>query len=364
MFTFFNDFFLNTASVFRLFSYTTFRCGFAMMLAFAFVFLLMPKYISFSHKWQNLGQPIREEYLPSHVDKKGTPTAGGVMVILATMISVCFMSDLRSGYVLILLLSLCLFGLVGFIDDYKKIKKTNTSGVKGKTRFFIECLIAFVVIYAVNKYVDNDFYSNTITFPFFRKLILDIGIFYTLFRIFVIVGTCNAVNLTDGLDGLATVPLIVANAVFAIFAYIIGNAVFSKYLLFNNQVGVQEICIFISASIGALLGFLWYNAKPAQIFMGDTGSLAFGGTLGVIAVILKCEFLLAIVGGLFVIETLSDILQVMSFKLSHGKKRLFKMAPLHHHFEKSGWSETQIVIRFWIISILFACVGLASLKLR
>ena len=330
MFTIFNDFFLNTASVFRLFSYRTFRCGFAMMLAFIFIFLLMPKYIAFSHKWQNLGQPIREEYLPSHASKKGTPTAGGIMLILATIISVCFVSDLRSGYVLILLFSLCLFGLIGFIDDYKKIKKANVIGIRGKTRFLVECLIAFVVIYAVNKYVDNDFYSNTITFPFFRKLILDIGVFYTLFRIFVIVGTCNAVNLTDGLDGLA----------------------------------VQEICIFISASIGALLGFLWYNAKPAQIFMGDTGSLAFGGTLGVIAVILKCEFLLAIVGGLFVIETLSDILQVMSFKLSHGKKRLFKMAPLHHHFEKSGWSETQIVIRFWIISILFACVGLASLKLR
>ena len=364
MFTLFNDFFLNTGGIFRLFSYITCRVGFAMIVSFLFVFLLMPKYIAFSHKWQSVGQPIRENYLPSHIEKKGTPTMGGVMIVMGTVFSTILIADLSNGYVLALIFSIVAFSLIGFADDYKKVKNKDVSGIRGKVRLFFECLIALCVIYGVNYYVGNNFYSDTITFPFFRKLMFNIGIFYTLFRVFVIVGSSNAVNITDGLDGLVTVPVMIANVVFAIFAYIIGNAMFSKYLLFDNQVGVQEICIFLFAVVGALLGFLWYNVKPAQIFMGDTGSLALGGSLGTVAVILKCEFLLAIIGGLFVIETLSVILQVLSFKISHGRKRIFKMAPLHHHFEKIGWSEIQIVVRFWIIAILFACIGLASLKLR
>ncbi len=364
MFTLLSDYFSSVNGFLHLFSYTTFRCGFAMMFAFCFMFLLMPKYISFSHKWQCAGQPIREKYLPSHILKKGTPTAGGVMIILTIVLSNLLFSDLKNNYILILVASIILFGLVGFWDDYKKVHKKNTNGIHGKTKLITQCLISIFVIVSLNNFVGNDFYSKTITFPFFRKVLFNIGIFYTLFRIFVIIGTSNAVNITDGLDGLVIVPIIIVNFVFAIFAYVIGNAIYSKYLLLDYQPGIHEICVFIFATIGASMGFLWYNVKPAQIFMGDTGSLSLGGVIGVIAVMMKCEFLLAIVGGLFVIETLSVILQVMSYKITHGKKRIFKMAPLHHHFEKIGWQETQIVVRFWIIALLFACVGLSSLKIR
>lgn len=364
MFTLFSEYFSNVNGFFHLFSYITFRCGFSMVFAFLLMFICMPKYISFSHKWQSAGQPIREKYLPSHILKKGTPTAGGVMIILSTVLSTLLFSDLKNNYVVVMMISMVAFGVIGFIDDYRKVYKKNTDGICGKTKLFFQCIIAISVILYLNKYVSSTFYSKTLTFPFFRHFFLEIGVFYTLLRIFVIIGSSNAVNITDGLDGLAIVPVIITNAVFSIFAYITGNAIYSKYLLFNYQFGVQEICVFISATIGASIGFLWYNLKPAQIFMGDTGSLSLGGTIGVAAVILKCEFLLAIVGGLFVIETLSVILQVMSFKISHGKKRIFKMAPLHHHFEKSGWSETQVVVRFWIISLLFAFIGLASLKIR
>ena len=364
MYTLLYNYFNNTDSLFRLFSYTTFRCGMALIVAFLLTMLIMPSYISFSHIWQNAGQPIRENYLPTHTGKKGTPTMGGVVIILAILFSTLFIADLTNTYVLILMLTLFLFGCIGFIDDYKKVHYKDTNGINGKTKLIFQFLIALSTIIILNHHVGSDFYSNVLTFPFFKNWLLNIGIIYTIIRIFVIVGASNAINLTDGLDGLAIVPIIISNFVFVIFAYTIGNAVFSKYLLLNYQVNVQEICIFICATIGASMGFLWYNVKPAHIFMGDTGSLALGGTLGVIAVILKCEFLLAIIGGLFVIETMSVILQVASFKLSHGKKRLFKMAPLHHHFEKKGWSETQVVVRFWIIAILFALLGLASLKIR
>ena len=364
MYTLFNDFFLSQSGFFRLFCYTTTRCAFALMISFLIVFLLMPKYISFSHRWQISGQPIRDNYLPEHSVKKGTPTMGGVMIILSSLFSVLLFSNLKNIYVIVLFCSLLLFGLIGFFDDYNKIKKKDVGGIHAKTKLLFQCFFAFLSNYTVNRYIDSSFYSNTLTFPFFKNLVLDLGIFYTLFRVFVIVGSSNAVNLTDGLDGLAIVPIIVVNAVFIVFSYIIGNAVFSKYLFYNYQYEAQEICIFLSAIIGASIGFLWYNVKPAQIFMGDTGSLALGGVIGVVSVMLKCEFLLAIVGGLFVIETLSDVLQIFVFKITKGKKRLFKMAPLHHHFEKKGWSETQIVVRFWIISILFALLGLSSLKLR
>lgn len=364
MFTYFNEYFSGVNGFFHLFSYVTFRCGLSMMFSFLFVFMFMPKYIIFSKKCQNIGQPIRKNYLPSHIDKEGTPTIGGAMIIFGIILSVLLFSDLRNPYILSLIFSITAFGIIGFVDDYKKVHKKNINGITCKTKFMLQCLTAFCIITYLNKNIGNNFYSGVLTFPFFRKVFFDIGIVYTLLRIFVIVGSSNSVNLTDGLDGLAIVPVMIVNAVFAVFAYIIGNAVFSKYLLFDYQIGAQEICIFISATIGASMGFLWYNVKPAQIFMGDTGSLSLGGTIGVIAVLLKCEFLLAIIGGLFVIETLSVILQVFSFKITHGKKRIFKMAPLHHHFEKSGWSETQVVVRFWIIAVLFALVGLASLKVR
>ena len=364
MYTIFSDFFLNESGIFRLFCYTSTRCGFAFMVAFLFVVFLMPKYIKFSHKWQIGGQPIRSEYLPEHNVKKGTPTMGGIIMISAIFIASLLFANLKNIYVIVLISDLFLFGLIGFVDDFNKIKKRDIGGIHAKTKLLFEIVFAYFSIYFVNHYVDSDFYSNMLTFPFFKKLILDIGIFYTIFRIFVIVGTTNAVNLTDGLDGLAIVPIMIVNAVFILFAYIIGNAVFSKYLMYSYQYGAQEICVFLSSIIGASIGFLWYNTKPAQIFMGDTGSLALGGVIGVVAVMLKCEFVLAIAGGIFVIETLSDILQIVVFKTTKGKKRLFKMAPLHHHFEKCGWTETQIVVRFWIISILCALFALASLKLR
>jgi len=364
MFTLFCDYFFSTNGFLHLFSYITFRCGFVMFFSFLFVLFLMPKYIVFAHKWQKVGQPVREQYLPSHISKKGTPTAGGLIVILSTILSTFLFADLKNFYILIVTSSMVMFGLIGFFDDFKKVSKKNTVGIHGKTKMFFQILISAFVVLCSNYCVNSDVYSNILTIPFFRKIAIDFGIIYTFFRIFVIVGSSNAVNLTDGLDGLAIVPIIFVNIVFAIFAYIIGNAVFSKYLLFDYYVGIQEICVFIFAIIGSSIGFLWYNIKPAQVFMGDTGSLSLGGVIGVIAVLLKCEFLLAIVGGLFVIETLSVILQVTSYKITNGKRRIFKMAPIHHHFEKSGWSETQVVVRFWIMSFLFACIGLASLKIR
>jgi len=364
MYSIFGDFLLNQGDLLRFFCYLSIRCGLGLFFAMFFVLLFMPKYINFSHKWQIAGQPIRDDYLPEHNEKKGTPTMGGAMIILATILSSLFFADLKNIYVIVLIFTLLSFGCIGFIDDYKKVHKKNVNGIRGKTKIIFQVLFSIVAIVVVNMYVDSDYYSKNLTFPFFRNLVLNIGIFYTLFRIFVIVGTSNAVNLTDGLDGLAIIPAIMVNFVFIIFAYIIGNVVLSKYLLYNYQYGIQEICVFLSSLIGASIGFLWYNVKPAKIFMGDMGSLAIGGTIGVSAVILKCEFLLAIAGGLFVIETLSDILQVFSFKITKGKKRLFKMAPLHHHFEKCGWSETQIVVRFWIISFIFVLLAISSLKIR
>ena len=364
MITLFGDFFASINGFWHLFSYTTFRCGCALLFAFLFVLFLMPRYIIFSHKWQIAGQPIRTNYLPTHVSKTGTPTMGGVLIILATLLACLFFGNLTNGYLQILLLAILSFGTLGFVDDYSKVHNKNVGGIHGKVKLVFQFIFSIVIILYANNYVGSHSYANDLTFPFFRKIVLELGIIYSFLRIFVIVGASNAVNLTDGLDGLSSFPIIISNAVFLVFAYIIGNIEFSKYLYINYQSGAQEICIFLSAVIGATMGFLWYNVKPAQIFMGDTGSLALGGCIGATAVLLKCEFLLAIVGGLFVIEALSVILQVGTFKLTKGKKRIFKIAPIHHHFEKCGWSEMQVVVRFWIIAILFALIGLASLKIR
>ena len=357
------DYFSSTNGFFHLFSYITSRCGFALFLSFVFVLVVMPKYISFSHKWQLSGQPIRDNYLPEHSIKKGTPTMGGVVIIISTLLFTCLLSDITNRYVLILLFSLLSFGLIGFIDDYTKIRKKDVGGIKGKSKVIFQVIFSLTTILLLNSYINSSFYSNYLTFPFFKKVVLELGFVYTIFRVIVIVGASNAINITDGLDGLVIVPTIIVDVVFLIFAYIIGNAVYSKYLFFNYQNGVQEICIFLSSLIGASIGFLWYNIKPAQIFMGDTGSLSIGGVIGVVAVMLKCELLLAIAGGLFVIEAMSDILQVAYFKITKGK-RLFKMAPIHHHFEKIGWSETQVVVRFWIIAMIFGFIAILSLKVR
>ena len=364
MFTLFSNYFTNVSGLLHIFSYTTTRIGFAMLFSFFFMLLAMPKFIAFSHKIQEKGQPIRENYLPEHASKKGTPTMGGVMIIISTILACLFCADLTNVYVLMLLFIFLSFGFVGFADDFKKILLNNTDGIKPRTKMFFQILLSISAILLLNKYIGSESYSNVLTFPFFRKFVLDLGIVYTLLRIFVVVGASNAVNLTDGLDGLASFPIMLVNMVFVIFAYVIGNIVYSRYLFFSYQSGVQEICVVLSAIIGAVAGFLWFNVKPAQIFMGDTGSLSLGGTIGMTAVMLKSEFLLAIVGGVFVMEALSVIIQVFVFKISHGKKRFFKMTPIHHHFEKKGWSEMQIVVRFWLIAIIFALIGLSSLKTR
>lgn len=363
MYTLLADFFENVGGFLNVFSYTTTRCGVALCVAFAGVFFLMPKYIAFSKKWQHGGQPIREKYLEGHVSKKGTPTLGGLLVILSTLFSCLLIGDLTNQYMLILIFTIISFGLLGFCDDYKKIKKKDTGGISAKMKLIFQFLFATIAVVAANICIDSPAYSSTLTFPFFRKLVLEIGFLYSIFRIIVIVGSSNAVNLTDGLDGLATIPIIFTSAVFAVFSYVIGNILMAKYLFFDYQNGAQEICVFLSAMIGGLMGFLWYNIKPASIFMGDTGSLAFGAVLGVVSTLIKSEFVLAMAGGLFVLEALSVIMQRYYFKFTHGK-RIFKMAPIHHHFEKSGWSEMQVVVRFWIISFFFACIALASLKIR
>ena len=363
MYTLFASFIENINGFFHVFNYTTARCGASLLFSFLFVMIVMPKYIMFSHKWQNKGQPIRGEYLPNHKEKIGTPTMGGVIMIISIILSFLLFGDLSNYYSLILIFTICSFGLIGFIDDYTKIKKTGTAGIKPRTKLILQTIFATIVVLSINYFIDTYAYSNNLTFPFFRKIALDIGVFYTIFRIFVIVGTSNSVNLTDGLDGLCVVPIIFTSAVFVVFGYIIGNISLSNYLFFDYQYGANEICVFLSAMIGSCLGFLWFNVKPAQIFMGDTGSLAFGGVIGVSAMLIKCEILLAIAGGLFVFETITTIMQICYFKITKGK-RIFKMTPIHHHFERIGWSETQVVIRFWIIAFFFCLIALSSLKIR
>lgn len=363
MYILFHNFLENSNNFFRIFNYTTTRCGIAVFMSFCTVMLLMPTFIKFCKKIQNGGQPIRLEYTPEQASKVGTPTAGGVLMIFSIVLTTLLCGNLTKHFCYIPLFSMLLFGAVGFLDDFKKLKHKNSNGISGKLKLLFQVLIATVAVILMNQMMDNYDYSSKLTFPFFRRIVLDIGILYTLFRIFVIVGSSNAVNLTDGLDGLAIIPIIFVCAVMLVFGYVIGNIGFSHYLFMNYYEGSNEICVFLSACIGAGLGFLWFNAKPAQIFMGDTGSLAFGGTLGVISCMLKSEFVFAIAGFIFVMETLSDIIQVVYFKTTHGK-RIFKMAPIHHHFIKSGWSETQVVIRFWIISIFFCLIALSSLKIR
>ncbi len=363
MYTWLSSFFENISGFFHVLSYTTTRCGASLFFSFFFTALLMPKYISFSHRWQKEGQPIRYKYLPEHNIKYGTPTMGGCLIILSILLSNLIFANLQNYYILILIFTLCSFGIIGFVDDYCKIKKTGTAGIKASTRIILQIFFSTIAVLTINHLIGSYSYSNNLTIPFFRKVIIEIGIFYTIFRVLVIIGTANAINLTDGLDGLCIVPIIFTSFVFIIFGYVIGNISMSKYLLFDYQSGAYEICVFLSSLVGSGLGFLWFNAKPAKIFMGDTGSLALGGVIGVSAVLLKCEILLAIAGGLFVIETLSVILQVCYFKLTKGK-RLFKMTPIHHHFEKCGWSETQVIVRFWIISFFFCLIALSSLKIR
>ena len=348
--------------LFNLFRYLTFRSGGAMFTALVISFYIGPKVIRWLKSKQAEGQPIREDGPQSHLlTKKGTPTMGGLMILLALTVSTLLWSDLTNAYVWIVLLVLLGFGAVGCADDFLKLTKRNSKGLSSRRKLFWQGLVSLAAAAAV-LYVAPENLSGQVAVPFFKNLLINAGMMYVPFVVLVMVGASNAVNFTDGLDGLVSVPIVLVAGCFALIAYLVGNAVFAGYLQLHFVPGSGELAIFCSALVGATLGFLWFNAPPAQVFMGDIGSLAIGGALGVISVITRHEFVLAIIGGLFVVEALSVIIQVVSYKTR--RKRVFLMAPIHHHFEKLGWQETTIVIRFWIIACIFALCGLATLKLR
>ena len=348
-------------SFFNVFKYLTVRTGLSMFTAMIVVFIVGNPLINFFSS-RKLHDPIRVDGPSEHIVKKiGTPTMGGLMILLGVFSGVLLWGDLLNPYNWFLIYIAATFGLLGAYDDYKKIKKNNSSGVSLKFKIIIQIILALVGIMILYLLSESNELKN-LYFPFFKNLVINLGWFFIPFYLFVLVGSSNAVNLTDGLDGLATVPVILVAACFAFISYVTGNIVFSGYLQIPYIEGVGEASIFCGSIIGACLGFLWFNAPPAKIFMGDTGSLALGGSLGAVGIITKHEIVLAITGGLFVLEAVSVIAQVISFKLTG--KRIFKMAPIHHHYEKKGWPESTVVIRFWIISIILAMIGLATLKLR
>ncbi len=348
--------------IFNVFRYITFRTGGAVVTAALFVFMFGPWIIDHLRLRQGKGQPIREDGPQSHlISKKGTPTMGGLMILSGLVVSTLLWANPRNPYVWIVLAVTLGFGFVGFYDDYLKVTKQTANGFSGKTRLAIEAIIAGAACFAII-WIGRPGSSTVLALPFFKDFIIDFGWFFLLFATFIVVGAGNAVNLTDGLDGLAIVPVMIAAASFGMIAYLAGNAVFSDYLQIRYVPGTGELAVLCGGVLGAGLGFLWFNAPPASIFMGDTGSLALGGMLGSIAVATKHEIVLAVIGGLFVLEAVSVIVQVASFKLTG--KRVFRMAPIHHHFEQKGWTEPQVVIRFWIISVVLALAGLSTLKLR
>jgi phospho-N-acetylmuramoyl-pentapeptide-transferase len=345
----------------NLFRYQTFRTGGAVITALLVCFVLGPKIIRWLKSKQGAGQPIRTDGPETHLKKQGTPTMGGVMILLAVVASTLLWVDLRNAYTWTVLFVTVGYGAVGFGDDYLKLTKRNSKGLPGKLKLVWQVAIAIAAAIWI-AYVTRQPLSTQLAFPFFKDALINLGWFFPVFAVLVIVGTSNAVNLTDGLDGLAIVPVMIATACFGLIAYLVGNLVFANYLQLLHVTGTGELAVFCGALVGASLGFLWFNAPPAMVFMGDTGSLSMGGALGTIAVITKHEIVLAIIGGLFVVETASVIVQVVSYKTTG--RRVFRMAPIHHHFEKMGWSEPTVVIRFWIIAAILALVGLSSLKLR
>ena len=351
----------STLSIFNVFRYLTVRTGGAMMTALIFVFLFGPWIIDHLRIRQGKGQPIRADGPKTHFVKAGTPTMGGLMILIAIIVSTVLWANPRNQYVWVVLLVTIGFGAVGFYDDYLKVTKQTTTGFGGVLRLSVEGLIAIIACIALAN-LGRPQFATSLAFPLFKEMIINLGWFFVLFGAFIIVGAGNAVNLTDGLDGLAIGPVMIAAASFVGISYLAGNLVFADYLQIHYVAGTGELAVICGAVIGAGLGFLWFNAPPASIFMGDTGSLALGGMIGSVAVATKHEVVLAIIGGLFVLEAVSVIVQVVSFKLTG--KRVFRMAPIHHHFEQLGWTESQIVIRFWIISIVLALAGLSTLKLR
>ena len=348
-------------SALNVFRYLTFRTGLSVMSSMIIVFIIGGPFIRFieSHK---ITGPIREDGPMDHIIKKvGTPTMGGILILVGILFGTLLWADLSNVYIWVLLMVATSFGSLGAVDDYLKIKHRNSRGISSGMKIVLQIILSIIAVFLLIKYGDNENLRN-LHFPFFKNLILHLGLFFIPFAIFIIVGSSNAVNLTDGLDGLATVPVMLVALSFTLICYVVGNTVFSEYLQIPYIPNVGEASIFCGSIVGSCLGFLWYNAPPAKIFMGDTGSLSLGGSLGADSIISKHEIVLAIIGGLFVLETASVIIQVISFKLTG--KRVFMMAPLHHHFEKKGWAESTVVIRFWIISIILALIGLATLKLR
>jgi len=352
---------VDTFSFLNVFKYLTVRTGLSMFTSMFVVFIVGNPLINYFSTKQ-IHNPIRDDGPSEHIVKKiGTPTMGGLMILLGVFSGVLLWGDLSNPYNWFLIYIAGSFGLLGAYDDYKKIKKNNSSGLSSKFKIVIQIILALIGILIIYFFSESN-EMNNLYFPFLKNLVINLGWFFIPFYLFVLVGSSNAVNLTDGLDGLATVPVILVAACFAFISYVSGNIVFSEYLQIPYIEGVGEASIFCGSIIGACLGFLWFNAPPAKIFMGDTGSLSLGGSLGAVGIITKHEIVLAITGGLFVLEAISVIVQVVSFKLTG--KRIFKMAPIHHHFEKKGWPESTVVIRFWIISIILAMIGLATLKLR
>ncbi len=348
--------------VFNLFRYLTFRTGGALMTALIVAFVIGPSLIRGLRSRQGAGQPIRDDGPEGHFAKRGTPTMGGLMILIGVALSTLLWADLTNAYVWIVLLVTTGFGLIGFFDDYLKLTKRNSRGLPGKMKLVLQVLIAASAALWTMQ-VAGDPLATGLAVPFVKDFLIQMGwIGFGLFAVFVIVGASNAVNLTDGLDGLAIVPVMIAAGCFGVISYLAGNFNFAEYLQIHHIKDAGELAVLCGALIGAGLGFLWFNAPPAMVFMGDTGSLSLGGALGAISVVTKHELVLAIVGGLFVLETVSVIVQVASFKLTG--RRVFRMAPLHHHYEQKGWAEPTIVIRFWIIAVVLALIGLSTLKLR
>lgn len=348
--------------VFNLFRYLTFRTGGAVITALVISFAFGPALIRTLRARQGKGQPIRDDGPKSHLlTKQGTPTMGGALILLALSVSTLLWADLTNAYVWAALLVTAGFGAIGFADDYLKVSRRNVRGVPGRIKLLCEVVVA-AIAGTIILWAAPDKVATGLAIPFLKAVLLDLSWFFLPFAVLVMVGASNAVNLTDGLDGLAIGPVIIAALAFALIAYLVGNAVFANYLQIHGVPGAGELAVFCGALAGAGLGFLWFNAPPAMVFMGDTGSLALGGGLGSVAVVTKHELVLVVIGGLFVLETISVIVQVASYKLTG--KRVFRMAPLHHHFEQKGWAEPTVVIRFWIIAIILALIGLGTLKLR
>ncbi len=353
--------FSDQLSILNVIQYITFRTGAATMTAMLFVFLFGPGIIRVLKIRQGHGQPIRADGPEEHFKKAGTPTMGGLIVLLAVLISSLLWARPNNVYVWCVLGIATSYGAIGFYDDYLKVTNASDKGFSGRARLVLEALCGIIAVFFIARATGPEL-GTSLSLPFFKDLLVELDVLYYLFGAFVIVGAANSVNLTDGLDGLAIVPVMIAAASFGLIAYVSGNVNFANYLQINIVRGTGELSVVCGALIGAGLGFLWYNAPPAAIFMGDTGSLSLGGMLGTVAVATKHEIVLAIIGGIFVVEALSVIIQVTSFKLTG--KRVFRMAPIHHHFEKLGWTEPQVVIRFWIIAVVLALIGLSTLKLR